>query len=39
MHYREDRWFIQISPINLLYRNEPQKVKDKYPYVVLSNLP
>lgn len=39
MHYREDRWFIQISPINLLYRNEPEKVDNKYPYVVLSNIP
>jgi hypothetical protein len=22
MHYREDRWFIQINPINVLYKNE-----------------
>ena len=24
MHYKEDKWYIQINPINVVYKNEPK---------------
>ena len=39
MHYREDRWFVQISPINLVYKNETKFVDNTYPQIVINNVP
>lgn len=39
MHYREDRWFVQISPINVLYKNEGGSSNHGRPRIVLSNVP
>lgn len=39
MHYKEDRWFVQISPINLVYKNEINFVNKYYPQIIFKNIP
>ena len=44
MHYREDRWFVQINPINIVQQNENSNYWAKhnnkyYPSIVVGNNP
>ena len=48
IHYKEDRWFVQISPISITYKNETKFIENKdkdgnfisyYPQIVFNNIP
>lgn len=39
IHYKEDRWFVQISPISITYKNETKFVRSYYPQIVFNNIP